>query len=156
VAAELGRPVDQAYAEFDTAPIGTASIGQVHGARLPDGRKVVVKVQHPGIEAHIRGDIEILLKLAELAEKSPELKRYQPLAVVQEFQRSISRELDFSREEGNLQQFAANFAGDVTVHFPGAFPELSTSRVLTMELGVAGCALSLVLGWRLLRAIGRN
>ncbi len=61
--------------------------------------------------------------------------------MVQEFQRSISRELDFSREEGNLQQFAANFASDKIVHFPRAFPELSTSRVLTMEL-ITGVSLS--------------
>jgi ubiquinone biosynthesis protein len=133
IAAELGRPVNEIFAEFDATPIGSASIGQVHGARLPDGRRVVVKVQHPGIESRIRGDLDILQKLAGLAEKSAELKRYQPAAVVQEFQRSLSRELDFSREERNLQQFATNFAADPTVHFPQAIPELCTSRVLTME-----------------------
>jgi ubiquinone biosynthesis protein len=134
IAAELGRPVNEIFAEFDAPPIGSASIGQVHGARLPDGRGVVVKVQHPGIESRIRGDLDILQKLAGLAEKSAELKRYQPVAVVQEFQRSLSRELDFSREERNLQQFATNFAADPTVNFPQAFSELCTSRVLTMEL----------------------
>jgi ubiquinone biosynthesis protein len=133
VAAELGRPVNQVFAEFDPKPVGSASIGQVHAARMPDGTKVVVKVQHPNIESRIRDDLEILVMLARLAEKSAELKRYQPTAVIREFQRSISRELDFSREEGNLQQFAVNFASDDTVHFPRAFPELSTSRVLTME-----------------------
>ena len=134
IAAELGRPVSEIFAEFDATPIGSASIGQVHGARLPDGRWVVVKVQHPGIESRIRGDLDILQKLAGLAEKSAELKRYQPVAAVQEFQRSLSRELDFSREERNLQQFATNFTADPAVHFPQAFSELCTSRVLTMEL----------------------
>jgi len=134
IAAELGGPVNEIFAEFDATPIGSASIGQVHGARLPDGRAVVVKVQHPGIESRIRRDLEILQGLAGLAEKSAELKRYQPVAVVQEFQRSLSRELDFSREEQNLQQFATNFAADPMVHFPQVFPELCTSRVLTMEL----------------------
>jgi ubiquinone biosynthesis protein len=134
VAAELGRPVSEIFAEFNPVPIGSASIGQVHGARLSDGREVVVKVQHPGIEAHIRSDLEILHKLAGLAEKSAELKHYQPVEVVREFHRSLLRELDFSREEGNLQQFAANFAADPTVHFPQVFPERCTSRVLTMEL----------------------
>ncbi|HTZ20735.1 MAG TPA: AarF/ABC1/UbiB kinase family protein [Opitutaceae bacterium] len=133
IAAELRRPVDEVFAEFDSTPIGSASIGQVHRARLPDGREVVVKVQHPDIEARIRGDLEILQVLAGLAEKSAELKRYQPAAAVQEFQRSLSRELDFSREERNLQQFAANFADDPTVRFPRAISELCTSRVLTME-----------------------
>jgi ubiquinone biosynthesis protein len=134
VAAELGRPVNESFAEFDPKPIGSASIGQVHRARLPDGREVVVKVQRPGIDARIRGDLEILHRLAALAENSAQLKRYQPVAVVGEFHRSLFRELDFSREEGNLQQFAANFAADPTVHFPRVFPEWCTSRVLTMEL----------------------
>ncbi|HTZ19824.1 MAG TPA: AarF/UbiB family protein, partial [Opitutaceae bacterium] len=134
IAAELGRPVNEIFAEFEATPIGSASIGQVHRARLPDGREVVVKVQHPGIESRIRGDLDILQKLAGLAEKSAELKRYQPMAVVQEFRRSLSRELDFGREEQNLRQFAANFAADPMVHFPQVFSELCTSRVLTMEL----------------------
>ena len=133
VAAELGHPVGEIFTEFNPVPIGSASIGQVHGARLPDGREVVVKVQHPGIEARIRSDLEILHKLAELAEKSAELKPYQPVAVVGEFHRSLSRELDFSREEGNLRRFAANFAADPTVHFPQVVPEWCTNRVLTME-----------------------
>jgi len=134
IATELGRPVEKIFAEFDPTPIGSASIGQVHRARLPDGRAVVVKVQHPGIESRIGRDLEILQKLAALAEKSAELKRYQPVAMVQEFSRSLSRELDFGREERNLQQFATNFAADPTVHFPEVFSELCTSRVLTMEL----------------------
>jgi ubiquinone biosynthesis protein len=134
VAAELGRPVNEIFAEFNPTPIGSASIGQVHGARLPDGRAVVVKVQHPGIESRIRGDVAVLIRLAGLAERSTELKRYRPMAVVQEFHRSLSRELDFSREERNLLQFAANFVADPTVHFPQVFSELCTSRVLTMEL----------------------
>jgi ubiquinone biosynthesis protein len=140
IAAELGRPVTEIFAEFESTPIGSASIGQVHGARLPDGRAVVVKVQHPGIESRIRGDLDILQKLAGLAEKSEELKRYQPVAVVREFHRSLMRELDFSREERNLRQFAANFAADPTVRFPQVIPELCTRRVLTMEL-LAGVSL---------------
>jgi ubiquinone biosynthesis protein len=139
VAAELGRPVAEVFADFSRTPIGSASIGQVHAARLLDGREVVVKVQHPGIEARIRGDLEILHKLAALAEKSSELRNYRPVAMVEEFHRSLSRELDFSREEGNLQQFAANFGGDPTVHFPQVFPEWCTTRVLTMEF-IAGAS----------------
>jgi ubiquinone biosynthesis protein len=134
VAAELGRPAKEIFAEFDPAPVGSASIGQVHRARLQDGQEAVVKVQHPGIESRIRGDLDILRMLAGLAEKSAELKRYQPEALVEEFQRSLSRELDFSREERNLQQFASNFAADPMVHFPQVFSELCTTRVLTMEL----------------------
>ena len=134
VAAELGHPVKELFAEFETVPIGSASIGQVHAARLPDGRPVVVKVQHPGIEARVRGDLEILQALAELAERSVEMKRYQPVALIEVFRRSLLREMDFGREERNLQQFALNFANDATVRFPQTFPALSSSRVLlTME-----------------------
>jgi ubiquinone biosynthesis protein len=134
VAAELGHPVNDVFGEFEPTPVASASIGQAHLARLTDGRRVIVKVQHPGIEARIRSDLEILEALASLAEKSGDLKRYRPVNVVKEFRRSLLRELDFSREERNLQQFAANFAQNKTVRFPEVYPDLSTSRVLTMEL----------------------
>lgn len=133
VATELGRPVSECFTDFDPTTIGSASIGQVHRACLPDGRKVVVKVQHPGIESRIRSDLEIMEELARLAEKSSELRRFQPVNVIQEFRRSLFRELDFSREERNLQQFADNFADDPMVHFPQVFSRLCTSRILTME-----------------------
>ena len=133
VTTELRRPPSEIFSEFGVTPIGSASIGQVHLARLPEGQAVVVKVQHPGIESRIREDLVIMKRIAGLLERSAELKRYQPVAVVREFQRSIGRELDFGREERNLEQFAANFAGDPTVYFPCTYTELSTSRVLTME-----------------------
>jgi ubiquinone biosynthesis protein len=133
IAEELGRPAGDVFATFDAQPVASASIGQAHFATLSDGRAVIVKVRHPGIEARIRSDLEILEALAGLAEKSEELKRYQPAAVTREFRRSLFREIDFSREERHLAQFAANFAHDATVRFPAVFAELSTSRVLTME-----------------------
>jgi ubiquinone biosynthesis protein len=132
--AELGRPVQELFAEFEDQPLASASIGQVHRARLRDGRPVAVKVQHPGIESRVRTDLEILLALAEWAEKRiPEVRQYQPRATAAEFQRTLLRELNFGREERNLQQFAANFSKDPTVRFPATCPDLSTSRVLTME-----------------------
>lgn len=134
VEAELGQPLREVFASFDEKPLASASIAQVHRARLPDGKWVVVKVQHPGIEAKIRVDLDILVGLAELAEATVEdLRKYRPRATAAEFQRMLLRELDFGREERNLQQFAANFARDKTVHFPDVIGELSTSRVLTME-----------------------
>ncbi len=133
VAAELGRPVEEVFTSFEAEPMASASIGQVHCATLHDGTEVVVKVQHPDIESRIRADLEILMLLAALAERSNELKRYQPVAVVSEFQRSLLRELDFKREERNLLQFAENFASNRNVRFPRPFTSLSTSRVLTME-----------------------
>lgn len=131
---ELGRPIGECFLEFNSEAMASASIGQVHRARLLNGRSVVVKVQHPGIEGRIRRDLNILTDLAYIAERRPEFKRYQPIAVVREFQQTLMRELDFRREMRNLQQFRQNFATDHTVVFPKPYPELSTGRVLTMQL----------------------
>jgi len=132
---ELGKPIKELFSEFDERPLASASIAQVHRARLAGGQAVVVKVQHAGIEAKVRTDLDIVVGLAELAEQHlAELKTYRPQATAAEFQRVLLRELDFGREERNLTQFAANFAKDPTVHFPVTFPELCTGRVLTMEL----------------------
>jgi ubiquinone biosynthesis protein len=135
IEAELGQSVKALFAEFDERPLASASIAQVHRARLTGGQWVVVKVQHAGIEAKVRTDLDILVGLAELAEQHiGELKKYRPRATAADFQRMLLRELDFGREERNLTQFAANFADDPTVRFPATFPELCTGRVLTMEL----------------------
>jgi ubiquinone biosynthesis protein len=132
--AELGRPVRELFAEFDDKPIASASIGQVHRARLPGGQVVAVKVQHPGIEGRVRTDLEILLTLAELAEKHlAEARQYQPVATAQQFQRTLLRELNFGREERHLRQFRRHFAEDPSVRFPTPYTDLSTTRVLTME-----------------------
>lgn len=131
---ELGQPVEELFLEFEDHPLASASIGQVHRARLPDGQPVVVKVQHAGIEQKIRIDLDILAGLADLAENIPEFKNYRPRATVAEFQRTLLRELDFGREERHMQEFAHNFADDPRVRIPRAYPDLTTGRVLTMEL----------------------
>lgn len=134
VEAELGQPLKELFASFEDRPLASASIGQVHRARMPDGQAVVVKVQHPGIELKVRTDLDILVGLAELAELYvPESRRYRPRATAAEFQRLLLRELDFGREERNLQQFGSNFAKNAGVRFPAPVSELTTSRVLTME-----------------------
>lgn len=130
---ELGSPVDALFADFDDVPLASASIGQVHCARLHSGERVVVKVQHAGIEEKIRVDLDILGGLAQMAEMIPEFENYRPRATVEEFQRILLRELDFHREARHMQQFAQDFAGDPRVHVPHGYPELSTGRVLTME-----------------------
>lgn len=134
VEAELGQRLKELFAAFDETPIASASIGQVHRARLKDGRDVAVKVQHPDIESRIRIDLDIVVGLAELAEQYlPELRRYRPRATSAEFQRVLLRELDFGREERNLLQFAGNFTGNASVRFPIPNSELSTGKVLTMD-----------------------
>jgi ubiquinone biosynthesis protein len=134
VETELGQSLDDLFAEFDLVPIASASIGQVHRARLKTGERVVVKVQHPGIESKVSEDLEVLAGLAQLAEQFPEFKPYRPTANVAEMGRTLRRELDFGREERNLHQFAELFRDDPTVCIPRALTELSTPRVLTMEM----------------------
>ena len=134
IEAELSQPVDQLFAEFDEKPLASASIGQVHRARLQTGELVVVKVQHADIERKVEVDLDILSGLAQRAERIAEFQNYRPRAIVAEFQRTFRRELDFSREQRNMQQFARDFAGDATIHIPRPYPEFSTSRVLTMDL----------------------
>ena len=133
VEGELGTPLELLFAEFDEEPMASASIGQVHRARLHSGEELVVKVQHQGIEHRFNVDLDILSGLAQLADKVEELRPYRPQATVAEFQRTLRRELDFSREQRHLQRFSRNFADNPHVHFPDTYPHLSTSRVLTME-----------------------
>ncbi len=133
IESDLGQSIDTIFADFDNEPLASASIGQVHLARLHNGDDVVVKVQHTGIEERVRVDMEILSGLAQLAERIPELQPYRPQTAVAEFQRTLWRELDFSREGRNLEQFAACFAEDANIRIPRFYPHLSTSRVLTIE-----------------------
>jgi len=134
VQAELGRPVEELFAEFEPKAMASASIGQVHRARLHTGEAVVVKVVHADIEKKVAVDMDILSGMAQMAGLMPEFHNYRPAAIVAEFQRTMRRELDLGREERNLQQFAHDFRDDPTVHIPRTYPELSTRRVLTMEL----------------------
>ena len=131
---ELGHPLEDLFGEFNLTPIASASIGQVHRARLRTGQQVVVKVQHSDIERKSRVDLDIMTGLAVYAERRPDLAAYRPKATVAEFQRTMRRELDFGREERNIQQFACFFAKDGSVRIPRTYPELTTVRVLTMEL----------------------
>lgn len=130
---ELGGPLEELFQDFDPTPLASASIGQVHRARLHSGEHVVVKVQHAGIRRRMEIDLDILGGLAQLAEKMPELQPYRPQATVAEFRRVVRRELDFAREARNLEQFARNFADNPHVRIPEFYPKLSSSRVLTME-----------------------
>ena len=133
IESELGKPLDALFADFDSTPLASASIGQAHRARLLGGDDVVVKVQHAGIRRRMEIDLDILAGLAQLAEKLPELESYRPQATVAEFRRIVRREFDFAREARNLQQFARNFARSPHVRIPRLYPQLSTGRVLTME-----------------------
>lgn len=141
---ELGRLPDDLFHYFDSEPLAAASIAQVHRARLDDGAEVVVKVQRPGIENVIAVDLEILAHIADLMEQYlEEVQGHRPSAIVHEFARSLSREIDFAIELANIQRFARQFEGNPAIHVPLVFPELSTDRILVMEY-IVGIKSSLV------------
>lgn len=130
---ELGSPVEEVFAEFSEAAIASASIGQVHPAKLKDGTRVVVKVQHTGIQDTVNEDLEVMAGLAMLASHIPELEVWKPTVLVEQLSRSLRRELDFNRELNNLQLFRRLFEHLPGLIVPEPYPERSSSRVLTME-----------------------
>lgn len=131
---ELGASPEELYASFEAEAMASASVAQVHRATLEDGTAVVVKVQHPGTEERVKTDLGILLTLADLAERRPELRLYTPKAVAAEFRKNLLKELDFTREANSLRQVGGHFEDDPAIHIPIAYPELSGRYVLTMEL----------------------
>jgi ubiquinone biosynthesis protein len=134
VESELGLTIEQVFAEFDEQPIAAASIGQVHRARLPDGQEVVVKVQRPDAERQISADIQLLYQAAKVArERIQRLQFIDLVETVDEFARTIRRELDYGIEARNAEVFRRNFAGDDTVAVPKVYWRYTTARVLTME-----------------------
>ena len=132
---ELGRPLGEVFQDFDGAPLAAASIAQVHRATLKDGRKVVLKIQRPNLERVIETDLAILAWLATLAEERlPELRRYRPVAIVEEFHRSILKEIDFTTEAYHIKRYARNFAHDPRIYVPKVMDELTTPKILCEEL----------------------
>ncbi|MFH1056769.1 MAG: AarF/ABC1/UbiB kinase family protein [Candidatus Micrarchaeota archaeon] len=122
------------FKNIEEKPLAAASIAQVHRATLANGRKIVLKVQRPNIENKIEADIQILLDLAVFFENNfPESKFYSPAAVVQDFAKTIRRELDFLHEMRNAIKFRTNFEGDEEVFVPEVYPEYCTRRVLVQE-----------------------
>jgi ubiquinone biosynthesis protein len=139
---ELGKDPTELFSSFGSEPLAAASISQVHHARIvlhgQDGnrqeRRVVVKVQRPGLEKIISIDLEILARIAQLMEDHlQEVRGHRPTAIVHEFARSLSREIDFTIELTNIQHFSRQFAGCREIYVPEPYPALSTARILVME-----------------------
>ena len=134
IEAEFGKPLSTLFAQFSDEPLASASIAQAHLARLHSGEEVVVKVQHDAIAEKFSRDLDVLADLAHWVENHvPRIRRYQPTAVVQQFRQMLLRELDFTCECRNLEEFRRNFARDDAVYFPRPYAEYSGRRVLTME-----------------------
>ncbi|MBI5679663.1 MAG: AarF/ABC1/UbiB kinase family protein [Methanobacterium sp.] len=132
---ELGDSLDNIFLEFNKEPLGSASIGQVHSAVLKNRNKVAVKIQKPGVDVLIKEDISIMRFLAKRIDNYiPQFRNYNFPGIVDEFERSILKEIDYNQEAMNITRFDYNFKEDETVYVPAVYKEYSTSKVLTMEL----------------------
>ncbi|MFG1620377.1 ABC1 kinase family protein [Kribbella sp. NPDC049227] len=146
---ELGAPPHQVYADFDTEPLAAASVAQVHTARLrtPDGPRVVVKVQRPGIDSIVERDLDIVRRLARLLERNTDWGRSMGVrALADGFAEAMREELDFTVEAGNMTAVAGgqSVASTNELVVPELYPQQSTHRVLTMQrldgIGLGGAA----------------
>jgi predicted unusual protein kinase regulating ubiquinone biosynthesis (AarF/ABC1/UbiB family) len=137
ITSDLGAPPESVFARFDSHPLASASIAQVHTAQLLDGEEVVVKVQRPGIRERVEGDLRILMRIARILERTSAKGRMaNPIAVVEDFAATLSDELNFVTEARSMETFERNlraFGGNDQVRAPSVRWAFTTPRVLTME-----------------------
>jgi ubiquinone biosynthesis protein len=134
ITAELGVRLSKAFLSFERKPIAAASLGQVHLARLRDGRPVVVKVQRPDIQDQIAQDFEVLASIAGFLDTHTETgRRHRFLTVLEEFKIAIQHELDYEREAENLRVLGENLKDFERIQIPQPVSDYSTHRVLTMD-----------------------
>ena len=129
---ELDGSVEDLFDWFGAVPIGTASLGQAHAARLKDGREVVVKVLHPGIEDSVDSDLSALRTIL-VGSRAIRRTKAEMDSIFDEVRERLHEELDYLNEAANLTEFGRHFSQDSRVRVPGVHPSLSTSRVLTMD-----------------------
>ncbi|MFQ5468885.1 MAG: ubiquinone biosynthesis regulatory protein kinase UbiB [Gammaproteobacteria bacterium] len=129
-----GKSVNEVFADFNEAPLASASIAQVHAAELLDGERVVVKVVRPGIKKTIQRDLGLLYVMAELAERYwSEGKRLRPREVVAEYEKTILDELDLAREAANASQLRRNFSNSELLYIPEVFWPYTHRDAMVME-----------------------
>src|SRR5919202_209951 len=131
---ELGVRISKAFSHFESKPVAAASLGQVHRAALRDGRDVVVKVQRPGIREEMSKDLEVLGDIAAFMDAHTEAgRRYEFTPFLEEFRKSLLRELDYRTEARNLVTFSDNLRDFERIVVPQPLDDYTTSRVLTMD-----------------------
>ena len=129
-----GRPVTEVFAAFEERPLASASIAQVHAARLRSGQEVVAKVLRPGVSRVIRRDIDLLYTIARLAQRySKDARRLRPVEVVQEYEKTIFDELDLLREAANCSQLRRNFLGSEMLYVPEVHWDYCRPEVMVIE-----------------------
>lgn len=133
IESDFGQPLSRLFAEFQLTPIASASVAQVHRARLPTGEWVAVKVRRPEIEELCAFDLAVLRAYGSLLEIIPSIKLLAPVESIHQFGRAIAMQLDFRIEAANNARFRRNFADDPDVRIPLLYPHLCSKRVLTME-----------------------
>lgn len=132
--ADLGKPVHEAFASFDTAPRAAGSIAQVHRAVLADGQAVAVKIRRPGVEATIEADVLLLETLAAWwEEEDPQSRRYQPVEVVRQLRKSLAREVDFAAEARAQDRFSESFRDDPGIVVPRVHAGFTRTSLLVMD-----------------------
>jgi ubiquinone biosynthesis protein len=132
IEADLGRPVAMLFPEFAPVPLASASVSQVHKARLPDGRLVAVKVQRPDVVELCTFDLAVMRIGARVLNAIPSIATLAPVDTVEEFGRAIFAQLDFRIEARNNRRFRENFRDEPRVIFPEVIDALSSERILTM------------------------
>ena len=131
---ELNGKIEDLFSDFKHEEIATASIGQVHEATLITGERVAIKIQKEGITDKIDLDLRILKYIANRADKfNSDLKKINLPGIMEEFDRSIHKEIDYNNEFMNMQRIEMNFVDNPSIHIPATYPEYCTSKVLTME-----------------------
>lgn len=133
VTEELGARISKAFVEFEPVPAAAASLGQVHRARLRDGRRVAVKVQRPGLRDQILEDLEAFAEVAELLDRRSGTSGPALTDAVREFRKALLAELDYRQEARNLVTIGENLAEFERIVVPSPVEDYTTSRVLTME-----------------------
>lgn len=134
IEASLGASVDEIFAAFDTEPMASASIAQVHAATLKGGEDVVVKVVRPGIERIIASDMKLLYTLAGIAQRFlRDGKRMRPVEVVEDYEHTIFDELDLQREAANTSQLRRNFDNSHLLYIPQVYWDYTRHNVMVME-----------------------